>query len=89
MSGSLESTNEWYALAKISGIKLCQAYRKQFGFDAISLMPTNLYGPNDNYHPKNSHVLPALIRRFYEAIQNGQSSVCCWGSGSPKRVYAC
>ena len=87
MSGSLESTNEWYALAKISGIKLCQAYRKQFGFDAISLMPTNLYGPNDNYHQKNSHVLPALIRRFYEATQNGQSSVCCWGSGSPKREF--
>ena len=67
LTGALELTNEWYAIAKISGIKLCEALRKQHGFDAISLMPTNLYGPGDNYHPTNSHVLPALIRRFYEA----------------------
>ena len=73
LEGSLEPTNEWYALAKISGIKLCQALRKQHGFDAISLMPTNLYGPGDNYHPTNSHVLPALIRRFHEAAERGDS----------------
>ena len=87
LEGSLEPTNEWYALAKISGIKLCQALRKQHGFDAISLMPTNLYGPGDNYHPTNSHVLPALIRRFHEAAERGDSSVTCWGTGSPLREF--
>ena len=87
MTGSLESTNEWYAIAKISGIKLCEALRKQHGFDAISLMPTNLYGPGDNYHPENSHVLPALIRRFHEALESGHKSVTCWGSGSPLREF--
>ena len=87
LTGALEPTNEWYALAKISGIKLCQALRKQFGFDAISLMPTNLYGPGDNYHPTNSHVLPALIRRFHEASERGDATVTCWGTGSPLREF--
>jgi GDP-L-fucose synthase len=83
LTGPLEPTNEWYAIAKITGIKLCEALRKQHGFDAISLMPTNLYGPGDNYHPTNSHVLPALIRRFHEAAERGDASVTCWGSGTP------
>lgn len=83
----LEPTNEWYAIAKIAGIKLCDALRQQFGFDAISLMPTNLYGPGDNYHPENSHVLPALMRRFHEATEIGTSKVTCWGSGSPLREF--
>ena len=83
----LEPTNEWYAVAKIAGIKLCEALRRQHGFDAISLMPTNLYGPGDNYHPTNSHVLPALIRRFHEAVDNGITTVTCWGSGSPLREF--
>ena len=87
LQGTLEPTNEWYAIAKISGIKLCHALRHQHGFDAICLMPTNLYGPGDNYHPTNSHVLPALIRRFYEATENSESSVTCWGSGSPLREF--
>ena len=87
LTGSLESTNEWYAMAKISGIKLCESLRKQYGFDAISLMPTNLYGPGDNYHPQNSHVLPAMIRRFDEAVQTSQSIVTCWGTGSPMREF--
>jgi len=87
LTGPLEPTNEWYAIAKISGIKLCEALRKQHGFDAISLMPTNLYGPGDNYHSENSHVLPALIRRFHEAKQCGDESVVCWGSGSPLREF--
>ena len=87
LEGSLEPTNEWYALAKISGIKLCQALRKQHGFDAISLMPTNLYGPGDNYHPTNSHVLPALIRRFHEAAESGDAMVTCWGTGRPLREF--
>ena len=87
LTGALEPTNEWYALAKISGIKLCEALRKQHGFDGISLMPTNLYGPGDNYHPTNSHVLPALIRRFHEAAERGESSVTCWGTGSPLREF--
>jgi len=87
LEGALEPTNEWYALAKISGIKLCQALRKQQGFDAISLMPTNLYGPGDNYHPTNSHVLPALIRRFHEAAERGDATVTCWGTGSPLREF--
>jgi GDP-L-fucose synthase len=87
LTGPLEPTNEWSAIAKISGIKLCQALRKQCGFDAVSLMPTNLYGPGDNYHPENSHVLPALIRRFHEAKESKASSVVCWGSGSPRREF--
>ena len=87
LSGSLEPTNEWYAIAKIAGIKLCDALRRQHGFDAISLMPTNLYGPGDNYHPENSHVLPALIRRFHEAVALGLDSVTCWGSGKPLREF--
>ena len=87
LTGALEPTNEWYAIAKIAGIQLCRALRKQHGFDAISLMPTNLYGPGDNYHPTNSHVLPALIRRFHEATLSGADSVTCWGSGSPRREF--
>jgi GDP-L-fucose synthase len=87
LTGTLEPTNEWYALAKISGIKLCEALRQQHGFDAISLMPTNLYGPGDNYHPTNSHVLPALIRRFHEAAERGDASVTCWGTGRPLREF--
>ena len=87
LTGGLEPTNEWYAIAKIAGIKLCESLRKQYGFDAISLMPTNLYGPGDNYHPQNSHVLPALICRFYEAVKTQAASVTCWGSGSPMREF--
>ncbi|SBO44561.1 GDP-L-fucose synthase [Cyanobium sp. NIES-981] len=87
LQGGLEPTNEWYAIAKITGIKLCEALRQQHGFDAISLMPTNLYGPGDNYHPQNSHVLPALIRRFHEAKMRGMSSLTCWGSGTPRREF--
>jgi len=87
LTGSLEPTNEWYAIAKIAGVKMCQAYRRQYGFDAISLMPTNLYGPGDNFHPENSHVLPALIRRFQEAKEAGAPSVKIWGTGSPKREF--
>ena len=87
LNGALEPTNEWYALAKISGIKLCSALRQQYGFDAISLMPTNLYGPGDNYHPTISHVLPALIRRFHGAVETGATSVTCWGTGTPLREF--
>ena len=87
LTGALEPTNEWYAIAKIAGIKLCQALRTQHGFDAISLMPTNLYGPGDNYHPKNCHVLPALIRRFHEATGVKTPSVVCWGTGKPLREF--
>jgi GDP-L-fucose synthase len=87
LSGPLEPTNEWYAVAKIAGIKLCQAYRRQHGCDFISAMPTNLYGPNDNYDPQGSHVLPALIRRFHEAKASGAESVTCWGTGSPLREF--
>jgi GDP-L-fucose synthase len=87
LTGALEPTNAWYAIAKITGIKLCQALRLQHGFDAISLMPTNLYGPGDNYHPTNSHVLPALIRRFHEAVEAGATSVTCWGTGKPLREF--
>lgn len=87
LTGALEPTNEWYAIAKITGIQLCAALRQQHGFDAISLMPTNLYGPGDNYHPTNSHVLPALIRRFHEAVERGDASVSCWGTGSPLREF--
>jgi len=87
LTGPLEPTNEWYAIAKIAGIKMCQAYRKQYGFDAISAMPTNLYGPGDNFHPENSHVLPALIRRFYEAKEAGVKNVVIWGTGTPRREF--
>ena len=87
LTGPLEPTNEWYAIAKIAGIKLCQAYRKQYGFDAICAMPTNLYGPGDNYHPENSHVVPALIRRFHEAKLRGDKDVVIWGTGTPLREF--
>ena len=87
LTGALETTNEWYAIAKIAGIKLDEALRRQHCLDAISLMPTNLYGPGDNYHTTDSHVLPALIRRFHEAKQAGASSVTCWGSGTPLREF--
>ncbi|WP_297181401.1 GDP-L-fucose synthase [Thermomonas sp.] len=87
LTGALEPTNEWYAIAKIAGIKLCQAYRKQYGFDAISLMPTNLYGPGDNFDLTSSHVLPALIRRFHEAKQRGDATMTIWGTGTPKREF--
>jgi len=87
MTGELETTNEPYAIAKIAGIKMCQAYRRQYGSNFISLMPTNLYGPNDNYHRMNSHVLPALIRKFYEAKTQGQETVEIWGSGAPRREF--
>ncbi len=87
LTGSLEPTNEWYAIAKIAGIQLCRALKAQHGFDAVSLMPTNLYGPGDNYHPQNSHVLPAMIRRFSEAKQQKAEIVTCWGTGSPRREF--
>lgn len=87
LTGALEPTNEWYAIAKIAGIKLCQAYRKQYGFDAISLMPTNLYGPGDNFDLQSSHVLPALIRRFHEAKLRGDATMTIWGTGTPKREF--
>ena len=87
LTGPLEPTNEWYAIAKIAGLKMCQAYRKQYGFDAICAMPTNLYGPGDNYHPENSHVVPALIRRFHEAKQRGDEEVVIWGTGTPLREF--
>jgi GDP-L-fucose synthase len=87
LTGPLEPTNEWYAIAKIAGVKMCQAYRRQYGFDAISLMPTNLYGPGDNFHPENSHVLPALIRRFQEARESGAGEVVIWGTGTPRREF--
>ena len=87
LTGPLESTNEPYALAKIAGIRMCQAYRRQYGFDAVSVMPTNLYGPGDNYDPLNSHVLPALIRRFCEARKAGAESVTIWGTGRVRREF--
>lgn len=87
LTGLLEPTNEPYAIAKIAGIKLCEAYHDQYGSQFISVMPTNLYGLNDNYHPENSHVLPALIRRFHEAKENALPSVTLWGSGTPKREF--
>lgn len=87
LSGELEKTNEAYALAKISGLKYCEFLNRQYGTDYISVMPTNLYGPNDNYHPEHSHVLPALIRRFHEAKVSGAESVTCWGDGSPMREF--
>ncbi len=87
LTGSLEPTNEWYAIAKIAGIKLCQAYRRQHGADFISVMPTNLYGPGDNYHPENSHVVAALIRRLHEAKLSGAPSTIVWGTGTPRREF--
>jgi GDP-L-fucose synthase len=87
LTGPLEPTNEWYAIAKIAGIKMVQAFRKQFGDDFISVMPTNLYGPGDNYHPQNSHVPAALIRRFHEAKLAGAPQVTVWGTGTPKREF--
>ena len=87
LKGYLELTNQYYAIAKISGIKLCEALFEQYGFNAISLMPTNLYGPGDNYHPLNSHVLPSLIRKFYKARLNGEKEVLCWGTGNPLREF--
>ena len=87
LTGPLEPTNDAYALAKISGIKMCQAYRKQYGFDAISVMPTNLYGPGDNYHPENSHVIPGLIRRFHAAKESGSDAVTIWGTGTALREF--
>jgi GDP-L-fucose synthase len=87
LTGPLEPTNEWYAIAKIAGLKMCQAYRRQYGFNAISVMPTNLYGPGDNFDLQNSHVLPALIRKFHTARQRGDSSVTVWGTGTPRREF--
>lgn len=87
LTSALEPTNEAYALAKISGLKYCEYLNRQYGTDFISVMPTNLYGPNDNYHPEHSHVLPALIRRFHEAKVEGKTSVTCWGDGSPFREF--
>ena len=87
LTGPLEPTNEWYAIAKIAGIKMCQAYRRQFGFNAICLQPTNLYGPNDNFDLENSHVLPALIRKIYEATSLGKKEVTIWGTGKPRREF--
>jgi GDP-L-fucose synthase len=85
LTGPLEPTNEWYAIAKIAGLKMCQAYRRQYGFDAIVAMPTNLYGPGDNFHPDNSHVVPGLIRRFHEAVRDNAPRVAIWGTGTPRR----
>jgi len=87
LTGTLESTNEPYAIAKIAGIKLCESYNRQYGTDYRSVMPTNLYGPGDNYHPENSHVIPALIRRFHEAKEANAPTVTIWGSGTPKREF--
>ena len=87
LTGPLEPTNEPYAIAKIAGIKLCESYNRQYGTDYRSVMPTNLYGPGDNFHPENSHVLPALIRRFHEAAQAGHETVTIWGSGEPRREF--
>jgi GDP-L-fucose synthase len=85
LTGPLEPTNEWYAIAKIAGLKTCQAYRKQYGFDAICAMPTNLYGPGDNFDLQSSHVLPALIRKFVAAVEDGEEVVEVWGTGTPRR----
>ncbi|KAA8610033.1 GDP-fucose synthetase [Salipiger aestuarii] len=87
LTGTLEPTNEPYAIAKIAGIKICESYNRQYGVDYRSVMPTNLYGPGDNFHPENSHVMPALIRRFHEAAQNGTEEVVIWGSGKPMREF--
>lgn len=87
LTGTLEETNEPYAIAKIAGIKLCESYNRQYGVDYRSVMPTNLYGPHDNFHPENSHVIPALLRRFHEAKQRGDAEVVAWGSGEPMREF--
>lgn len=87
LTGTLEATNEPYAVAKIAGIKLCESYNRQYGVDYRSVMPTNLYGPNDNFHPENSHVIPALMRRFHEAVRDGLDEVVIWGSGAPRREF--
>ena len=87
LTGPLEPTNEWYAVAKIAGIKMCQAYRRQYGFDAISVMPTNLYGPGDNFDLESSHVLPAMLRRFHEAKLRGDKTLAIWGTGTPRREF--
>jgi GDP-L-fucose synthase len=87
LTGELEPTNQWYAVAKIAGIKMCQAYRRQYGCDFISVMPCNLYGVGDNFHPENSHVIPALIRKFVEAKKNNLSTVACWGTGAARREF--
>ena len=87
LTGPLEPTNEWYAIAKIAGLKMCQAYRRQYGFNAISAMPTNLYGPGDNFSLQSSHVLPALMRKFHEAKQRGAAEVEVWGTGKPRREF--
>lgn len=87
LTGALEPTNEPYAIAKIAGIKLCESYNRQYGVDYRSVMPTNLYGPNDNFHPDNSHVIPALLRRFHDAKANAEAEVVVWGSGQPKREF--
>jgi GDP-L-fucose synthase len=87
LTGPLEPTNEWYAIAKIAGVKMCQAYRRQYGFNAISVMPTNLYGPGDNFDLQKSHVLPALIRKFHEARERGDAEVVVWGTGMPRREF--
>lgn len=87
LTGELEPTNQWYATAKIAGIKMCQAYRKQYGCDFVSVMPCNLYGEKDNFHPVNSHVIPALIRRFVDAKEQGLPSVTCWGTGNARREF--
>jgi GDP-L-fucose synthase len=87
LTGPLEVTNEPYAIAKIAGLKMCEAYRQQYGFNAISLMPTNLYGPGDNFDLQNSHVLPAMIRKFHEAKKEGKSEVVVWGTGMPRREF--
>jgi len=87
LSGPLESTNQPYAVAKIAGIKLCESYNREYGRDYRSVMPTNLYGPNDNFHPRNSHVIPALLRRFHEAVEQGAEEVVLWGSGKPMREF--
>lgn len=87
LTSALEPTNEWYALAKIAGLKMCQAYHRQYGFKAISLMPTNLYGPGDNFDLKSSHVLPAMLRKFHDAKESGASEVVLWGTGTPRREF--
>jgi GDP-L-fucose synthase len=87
LTGPLEPTNQWYAVAKIAGIKLCQAYRRQYGRDYIAAMPCNLYGPGDYFHPERSHVIPALLQRFHAAAQAGAESVTCWGTGTPRREF--
>src|SRR6202034_4567013 len=87
LTGPLEPTNEWYAIAKIAGVKMCQAYRREYGFNAISLMPTNLYGPGDNFDLQNSHVLPALIRKIHEAKMRKDAQVVAWGTGTPRRQF--